>query len=427
MTLTRDEFAELAETLDTSHLRHLLSAHLQRRKRRQATQAENETESSAPRPPAAQGRDEVLSEVIALAEESESFARRLCEAVPLSPKKVRRWLTEREPDAQPEWIERTLNLLVASYQRGHQPPQIPAAAVLSVLSEGIARTVAEIQDIERERNEATPIDFRTLQIERRRRADLRLLLAGLGAPEPEVFKPDDFQLEAVDLVTNQGTDVMVSAPTGSGKTWIAEQAIRRTLERGQTAWYTSPLKALSNDKLREFGRIFGPENVGLITGDRRVNPDAPLRIATTEIYRNGLYDAMSRLDASDTPFGSARLVVFDEVHYLGDQERGVVWEESIIYTPAETRILMLSATVGNAEELAEWVAWTRHTPCKLVSHPERPVPLRTAFVHPNGRLQALFESPDIARLHPDIVALYADAKQEMNERRSRRRPFYRRR
>jgi ATP-dependent RNA helicase HelY len=225
-------------------------------------------------------------------------------------------------------------------------------------------------------------------------------------------------------VTEEDKDVLVAAPTGSGKTWIAEQAIRCFLERGGTAWYTSPLKALSNDKFREFGRKFGPDAVGLITGDRRVNPDAPLKIATTEIYRNGLYDAMTR----DGVFGAPDLVVFDEVHYLGDRHRGVVWEESIIYTPASTRLLMLSATVGNARELAEWVTWTRGVECRLVAHPQRPVPLRTAFIHPDGRLQPLFEEGSPGRLQADVEALYIKAKQQEAAAQARRRrpPFHRR-
>lgn len=418
IALSSDELRALAETLDTPHLRSLLS---QRRRSR----AGEET-SELPRRAATLGRDELIAEVVTACLNVPSIAHRLCETVTLPPKKARRWLADHEPDAPAEWIDRVIAMLTASARSGQHPALIPAHAVVSVLTTGLETVIKELREMERGRGGAV-IDFRAFQIERHRREEVRALLDGLGTPEREEFHPDDFQLDAVDFVTHQGVDVMVSAPTGSGKTWIAEQSIRRTLEEGGTAWYTSPLKALSNDKFREFGRIFGPENVGLITGDRKVNPDAKIKIATTEIYRNGLYDVMNGISYSDS-YATARLVVFDEVHYLGDRERGVVWEESIIYTPASTRILMLSATVGNAQELADWVAWTRGVECRLVLHPERPVPLRTAFVQANGRLQPLFEDlNDSQRLHPDIHNLYQGARQTMSERKSQRKPFYRRR
>lgn len=230
------------------------------------------------------------------------------------------------------------------------------------------------------------------------RSEIDEFLSGIGVPEKRRFVPDRFQLEAIELVTEHNLDVLVSAPTGSGKTWIATESIRKVLESGSRAWYTTPLKALSNDKFREFGRVFGAENVGIITGDRKINPDASLIVATTEIYRNSLYDAMNNLESLN-----ARLVVLDEVHYLADRERGVVWEEAIIYSPAVIRILMLSATVGNAKELAEWVSWARGCECRLVSHPERPVPMRAGFVSAEGRLIPLLRQD---RLHPDILQIY---------------------
>ena len=140
--------------------------------------------------------------------------------------------------------------------------------------------------------------------------------------------------------------MVVSAPTGSGKTWIAEQAIRRALDEGQRAWYASPLKALSNSKYAEFGELFGPERVGILTGDRKENTQADLIVGTTEILRNQLYNAM--YTGQDLGAG---LVVLDEAHFLGDPERGVVWEEVIIYLPARVRLLLLSATVENADQI----------------------------------------------------------------------------
>ncbi|MEW6734026.1 MAG: DEAD/DEAH box helicase [Acidobacteriota bacterium] len=246
-----------------------------------------------------------------------------------------------------------------------------------------------------------------------RREELANFLHGIGAPPQTAFVPDQFQLEAIDLVTRQNCDVLVAAPTGSGKTWIATEAIKQVLAAGSRAWYTSPLKALSNDKFREFSALYGADNVGILTGDRKINSAAPLIVATTEIYRNMLYDAMNELQVMNV-----RLVVFDEVHYLADRERGVVWEEAIIYSPSVIRALMLSATVGNARELADWVAWARGTECRLVSHPDRPVPLRTGFIDTMGKLLPL--TIEGQGLHPEIRAIYEAKPSEPEERRRTR-------
>jgi superfamily II RNA helicase len=189
-------------------------------------------------------------------------------------------------------------------------------------------------------------------------------------------------LQAVAAVEH--ADCLVSAPTGSGKTWIAEQAMARALERGQRAWYASPLKALSNAKHVEFGSIFGPENVGILTGDRKENPDAPIIVGTTEILRNQLYDAMHQGEDLETD-----LVVLDEVHFMGDKERGVVWEETMIYLPARIPLLMLSATIGNAPQIAEWLSSIRGRSCDVVQETERPVELSLLFMHPTGTLYPL--------------------------------------
>jgi ATP-dependent RNA helicase HelY len=213
--------------------------------------------------------------------------------------------------------------------------------------------------------------------------DLNKLLAGIGAPETAAFKPDPFQLEA--LAALEFEDVLVTAPTGSGKTWIAREEIRRLLESGKRAWYTTPLKALTNSKYQEFSDEFGKERVGILTGDRKQNSDAPLIVGTTEIFRNQLFDAMRGGHDMRTD-----LVVFDEAHYLADEDRGHVWEEAIILTPPRIRLLLLSATIGNAGEFATWIEEVRGVRCGVITRPgARPVPLRAAFLLPDKRLLPL--------------------------------------
>jgi superfamily II RNA helicase len=194
--------------------------------------------------------------------------------------------------------------------------------------------------------------------------------------------PDPFQNEAVEKLTQQ--DVVVSAPTGSGKTWIAEQAIAQALDSGRSAWYASPLKALSNAKYAEFSQIFGSSRVGILTGDRKENSQADLIVGTTEILRNQLYDAMYK--GKDLRAG---LVVLDEAHFLGDPDRGVVWEEVIIYLPVRVRLALLSATVENAGQISRWLEFVRGVPCATVFSQERPVPLYPLFLFPDGELAPL--------------------------------------
>jgi ATP-dependent RNA helicase HelY len=245
--------------------------------------------------------------------------------------------------------------------------------------------------------------------------DLRDLLGGIGTPKPAHFKPDPFQLEA--LAALEFEDVLVTAPTGSGKTWIAREEIRRLLEAGKRAWYTTPLKALTNSKYQEFGDEFGAERVGILTGDRKENSDAPLIVGTTEIFRNQLFDALRggedvRVD----------LVIFDEAHYLGDEDRGHVWEEAIILTPSRIRMLLLSATIGNAGELAKWIEELRGVRCGVVTRPgARPVPLRSAFLMPDKRLVPLLDKS--RKLNREIAAL----AEQRDETRRPRRESYRRR
>ncbi len=215
-------------------------------------------------------------------------------------------------------------------------------------------------------------------------ADKRLkkVFAQIGVPDQAPFVPDPFQTEAVAAVAR--ADCLVTAPTGAGKTWIAAQAIRKVFREGGRAWYACPLKALSNAKYAEFAQLFGAENVGILTGDRREQPDAPIIIGTTEILRNQLYDAMHTGVALETDF-----VVLDEAHFLGDYDRGVVWEEIMIYLPARIPLLLLSATIGNASEIADWLSAIRRKPCRVVPETRRPVPLHPLFFAPSGTLMPL--------------------------------------
>lgn len=197
-------------------------------------------------------------------------------------------------------------------------------------------------------------------------------LHGIGVPEREEFVADAFQQEAINAVV-ESQDTLVVAPTGSGKTYIALQAIDAVLSLGGKAVYTTPLKALSNTKYTELKKKFEPAHkVGLLTGDRKIDTDADLVVATTEIYRNELYRATGRFS----------LVVLDEVHFIADPQRGPVWEESIILTPSSSTLLMLSATISNPFEIAEWIHEVRGKECRVVLKRERPVELRLGFLHP---------------------------------------------
>lgn len=225
------------------------------------------------------------------------------------------------------------------------------------------------------------------------------LLDGIGVPEQKSFAPDDFQIEALDAIETQ--DVLVTAPTGSGKTWIAREEIRRLLAQGLRAWYTTPLKALTNSKYIEFSAEFGDDNVGILTGDRKENTDAPLIVGTTEIFRNQLFDALRNGEQVRTDF-----VILDEAHYLADEDRGHVWEEAIILTPPRIRMLLLSATVGRAEEFAKWIEEVRGTKVKVINRAgSRPVELRAAYLSSNLQLYPLFDEDgdfnrEVEKLNP---------------------------
>ncbi|MGH2441600.1 MAG: DEAD/DEAH box helicase [Chloroflexota bacterium] len=188
------------------------------------------------------------------------------------------------------------------------------------------------------------------------------------------FPFDPFQVEAIQHIRD-GRSVMVAAPTSSGKTVVAEYGLWQALQRGSRAIYTTPIKALSNQKRKDLEELF-PGRVGLLTGDRSEHPDAPIVVMTTEVLRNMLVEDASGLDG-------VSMVVFDEVHYLADPERGTVWEEAIITCPGQVRLICLSATIANAREIADWISAT-HREISLVQHDERPVPLEHYYFSSHG-------------------------------------------
>lgn len=221
----------------------------------------------------------------------------------------------------------------------------------------------------------------------------------IGVPEAKPFTPDAFQEEAVEAIRHE--DCLVSAPTGSGKTWIAEQATRHILAQGGRVWYATPLKALTNSIHAGFCRLFSPENVGILTGDKKENGDAPIIIGTTEILRNQLYDAMHTGEDLN-----CHLVILDEAHFIGDAERGVVWEEIIIYLPVRVPLLLLSATIGNPDHIAGWIRSIRGRACRVIQETKRPVPLVTLVLHPRGTLLPFVRSQDAGtkpQLHKQII------------------------
>src|SRR5690242_17768729 len=178
------------------------------------------------------------------------------------------------------------------------------------------------------------------------------LLGELGAFAAQLpFRLDDFQVRACRALEH-GHGVLVCAPTGAGKTVVGEFAVHLALASGQKCFYTTPIKALSNQKYNDLVERYGTEQVGLLTGDNSVNANAPIIVMTTEVLRNMLYVGSSSL--ADLGY-----VVMDEVHYLGDRFRGGVWEEVIIHLPLSVRMVSLSATVSNAEEFGEWLVSVR--------------------------------------------------------------------
>jgi superfamily II RNA helicase len=202
------------------------------------------------------------------------------------------------------------------------------------------------------------------------------------------FSLDEFQLQAIaSLEANRS--VVVCAPTGSGKTLIGEYAIYRALKQQRRVFYTTPLKALSNQKLRDFRELFGAETVGLLTGDLSINRDAPILVMTTEIFRNMLYG--TPIGEVGTSLMNVETVVLDECHYMNDRQRGTVWEESIIYCPPDIQLVALSATVANSDQLTDWIHQV-HGPTDLIYSDFRPVPLQFHFCNPKGLFPLLDDS-----------------------------------
>src|SRR5215468_11891651 len=180
------------------------------------------------------------------------------------------------------------------------------------------------------------------------------------------FEFDKFQVAACGALT-AGDGVLVAAPTGSGKTVVGEYALHLALKQGRKCFYTTPIKALSNQKYNDLVARYGADTVGLLTGDNSVNAGAPVVVMTTEVLRNMLYAGSSAVDGLG-------YVVMDEVHYLADRFRGGVWEEVIIHLPPSVTLVSLSATVSNAEEFADWLVTVRGDTRAIVTE-HRPVPL----------------------------------------------------
>ncbi|MCM8791816.1 MAG: DEAD/DEAH box helicase [Candidatus Omnitrophica bacterium] len=191
---------------------------------------------------------------------------------------------------------------------------------------------------------------------------------------------DRFQKEAIQYI-NEGFSVIVSAPTGAGKTAIAEYIIKEALDKNQRVIYTAPLKALSNQKFRDFNQQF-KDKVGILTGDVSINPLATVLIMTTEIFRNKIINNPDELK-------NYSWVIFDEVHFIDNEERGTVWEEALIFLPKHMKVLCLSATIPNIEEFTSWIESIHKKPLKIVVENKRPVPLKFFFQCQNQILESL--------------------------------------
>jgi len=225
------------------------------------------------------------------------------------------------------------------------------------------------------------------------------------------FGFDDFQISACQAVED-GKGVLVAAPTGAGKTVVGEFAAFSALAQGKKCFYTTPIKALSNQKFQEFVERFGEDRVGLLTGDTNINSEADVLVMTTEVLRNMLY-------ANSSTLKNLGSVVMDEVHYLADKSRGAVWEEVLIHLMESVQVISLSATVSNAEEFGEWLGEVRGTTEVIVSE-VRPIPLYQHVLIGN-RLMDLFNEP--GRINPEILGLEREALRKVKIPRGRRDRF----
>ena len=213
------------------------------------------------------------------------------------------------------------------------------------------------------------------------------------------FTPDPFQLDALDAV-EAGNSVLVAAPTGAGKTIVGQFGAYVALQRGMRAFYTTPIKALSNQKYLELCDLYGADNVGLATGDTSINSKAPVVVMTTEVCRNMIY--------AGAPLDDLGVVVLDEVHYLADKMRGPVWEEVIIHLPAHVSIIALSATVSNAEEFGAWIREVRSS-CEIIVSEQRPVPLYQHMIVGEDIFD-LYAPTGKRKLNPELVAATNDSR-----------------
>jgi ATP-dependent RNA helicase HelY len=227
------------------------------------------------------------------------------------------------------------------------------------------------------------------------------------------FPLDDFQLRALDALDDD-LSVLVAAPTGSGKTVVAEYAIDVAIADGHRAFYTAPIKALSNQKYHDLVARLGPQNVGLLTGDNTINGDAPVVVMTTEVLRNMIYARSSALN-------QLSLVVLDEVHFLQDTYRGPVWEEVIIHLPTRVRLVCLSATVSNANELAEWISTVRGQTTAIVED-RRPVKLDNLYLIGDKTHDRMHLLPTLVngRINHDAARLDEEAARSSKGARARR-------